>query len=62
VNPACRSRTRDDVGGPTTFLTMAIAFGFIVRPVLKLAAARAREASPVAYALAVLFVLRYALL
>jgi len=39
-----------------------IAFGFVARPVLKLLAGRAREASPSAYALAALFVLRYALL
>ena len=51
------------VGIPFTWsIADGIAFGFIARPLLKLAAGRAREASPLAYALAVLFVLRYALL
>jgi len=39
-----------------------MAFGFIARPVLKLAAGRGGEVAPIGYALAVLFVLRYALL
>jgi AGZA family xanthine/uracil permease-like MFS transporter len=51
------------VGIPFTWsIADGIAFGFIARPVLKLLAGRAREASPVAYALGLLFVLRYALL
>lgn len=51
------------VGIPFTWsIADGIAFGFIARPLLKLLAGRAREASPVAYALAALFVLRYALL
>jgi AGZA family xanthine/uracil permease-like MFS transporter len=39
-----------------------IAFGFISYPLLKLLAGRPREASPLAYALGLLFLLRYALL
>jgi AGZA family xanthine/uracil permease-like MFS transporter len=51
------------IGIPFTWsIADGIAFGFIARPLLKLAAGRGREASPVAWALAVLFVLRYALL
>ena len=51
------------VGIPFTWsIADGIAFGFIARPLLKLLAGRGREASPVAYALGVLFVLRYALL
>jgi len=51
------------IGIPFTWsIADGIAFGFIARPVLKLAAGRGGEASPLAYALAVLFVLRYALL
>ncbi len=37
-------------------------FGFVARPVLKVAAGRAREMSPIGYVLAAVFVLRYALL
>ncbi|MEO6029513.1 MAG: solute carrier family 23 protein [Candidatus Binatia bacterium] len=52
------------------FLTVAvamghgwrIALGFIAHPLVKLLAGRGREAAPVASVLAVLFVLRYALL
>ena len=51
------------VGIPFTWsIADGIAFGFIARPLLKLLAGRPREASPVAYALGALFVLRYALL
>jgi len=51
------------VGIPFTWsIADGIAFGFIARPLLKLLAGRAREASPMAYFLAALFVLRYALL
>jgi adenine/guanine/hypoxanthine permease len=51
------------VGIPFTWsIADGIAFGFIARPVLKLLAGRPREASPVAYVLGALFVLRYALL
>lgn len=51
------------IGIPFTWsIADGIAFGFIARPVLKLLAGRPREASPVAYALGALFVLRYALL
>jgi AGZA family xanthine/uracil permease-like MFS transporter len=51
------------IGIPFTWsIADGIAFGFIARPVLKLVTGRTREASPLAYALAVLFVLRYALL
>jgi AGZA family xanthine/uracil permease-like MFS transporter len=39
-----------------------IAFGFIAYPALKLVSGRPREASPLVYALGVIFVLRYALL
>ncbi len=39
-----------------------IALGFVSYPLIKLAAGRAREASVLAYALAIVFVLRYALL
>jgi len=39
-----------------------IAFGFISFPLLKLLAGRPREASPLVYALGLLFLLRYALL
>jgi AGZA family xanthine/uracil permease-like MFS transporter len=39
-----------------------IAFGFISYPLLKLLAGRPREASPLAYTLGLLFLLRYALL
>jgi AGZA family xanthine/uracil permease-like MFS transporter len=39
-----------------------IAFGFISYPVLKLLTGRWREASPLAYVLGLLFVLRYLLL
>jgi AGZA family xanthine/uracil permease-like MFS transporter len=39
-----------------------IAFGFIAFPVLKLLSGRPREASPLVYALGLLFLLRYALL
>jgi AGZA family xanthine/uracil permease-like MFS transporter len=39
-----------------------IAFGFIAYPLLKLVAGRWREASPLVYALGILFLLRYALL
>jgi AGZA family xanthine/uracil permease-like MFS transporter len=51
------------VGIPFTWsIADGIAFGFVARPLLKLLAGRAGEASPVAYALGILFVLRYALL
>lgn len=51
------------IGIPFTWsIADGIAFGFIVRPLLKVLAGRPREASPAAYALGVLFVLRYALL
>lgn len=51
------------IGIPFTWsIADGIAFGFIARPILKLLSGRAREASPVAYALGALFVLRYALL
>ena len=39
-----------------------IAFGFIAYPALKLMSGRPREASPLVYALGLIFVLRYALL
>jgi adenine/guanine/hypoxanthine permease len=51
------------IGIPFTWsIADGIAFGFIARPILKLLTGRGREASPVAYALGALFVLRYALL
>ncbi len=51
------------VGIPFTWsIADGIAFGFITRPLLKLLAGRPREASPIAYALGALFVLRYAFL
>ena len=51
------------IGIPFTWsIADGIAFGFIARPLLKLLAGRGREASPIAYVLALLFVLRYALL
>jgi AGZA family xanthine/uracil permease-like MFS transporter len=51
------------VGIPYTWsIADGIAFGFIGYPALKLLSGRAREASPLVYALGVLFLLRYALL
>jgi AGZA family xanthine/uracil permease-like MFS transporter len=51
------------VGIPFTWsIADGIAFGFVAHPIVKLLAGRGREASPVAYVLAILFVLRYALL
>ena len=51
------------VGIPFTWsIADGIALGFIAHPLVKLLAGRGREASAVSYALAVLFVLRYALL
>jgi AGZA family xanthine/uracil permease-like MFS transporter len=51
------------VGIPFTWsIADGIAFGFIAYPALKLASGRAREASPLAYALGAIFALRYALL
>ena len=51
------------IGIPFTWsIADGIAFGFVARPLLKLLAGRAGEASSAAYALAVLFVLRYVFL
>lgn len=51
------------VGIPFTWsIADGIAFGFIAFPALKLLSGRPREASALAYALGVLFVLRYALI
>ncbi len=51
------------VGIPFTWsIADGIALGFVAHPLVKLLAGRGREASPVAYVLALLFVLRYALL
>jgi len=48
---------------PFTFsITEGIAFGFIVYALLMLAVGRAREADPLVYVFAVLFVIRYAFL
>jgi adenine/guanine/hypoxanthine permease len=41
-------------------ITDGISFGFIAYAVLKLATGRAREAHPIVYVFAVLFVVRYA--
>lgn len=50
-------------GIPFTFsIADGIGFGFMAYPALKLLAGRPREASPLAYALGALFLLRYALL
>lgn len=46
----------------TNSIADGIAFGFISYPLLKLLAGRPREASPLVYALGILFALRYALL
>jgi AGZA family xanthine/uracil permease-like MFS transporter len=46
----------------TNSIADGIAFGFIAYPLLKLLSGRAREASPLVYALGLLFVMRYALL
>jgi AGZA family xanthine/uracil permease-like MFS transporter len=51
------------VGVPFTWsIADGIALGFIAHPLVKLLAGRGREASAVSYVLALLFVLRYALL
>lgn len=51
------------IGIPFTWsIADGIAFGFISYPALKLLSGRAGEASPLVYALGLLFVLRYALL
>ena len=51
------------LGMPLTFsIAEGLALGFIAYPLVKLLAGRGREVHPLVYAIAVLFVLRYALL